>query len=541
MSRSPLLESPVWHSLQKHAVTMRDRRLAPLFADDPERPERLSVSAAGLYLDYSKQKLVPETLALLLRLAERQHVGEGIARMFAGECLNPTEGRAALHVALRAPRGLPMQALGCEVGAEVHEVLDRMYAFAGRLRSGAWLGAKGDAITDIVNIGIGGSDLGPRMVCQALRHEADGPRAHYVANVDGAQLHEVLSALEPARTLFVVTSKTFTTQETMANARHARDWLVQALGEAAVSRHFVAVSTNAAAVSAFGIEAGNMFGFWDWVGGRYSVWSAVGLSLVVALGPERFAQFLAGAHAMDLHFRDAPLEANMPVLMGLLGVWNYNLLGATSQVVAPYAQCLERFVAWLQQLEMESNGKRVHLDGTRVDLATTPPIWGDVGTNSQHAFFQMLHQSPQAHPVDFILPIEAPHPYQDQHRMLIANCLAQSAALMRGKTAEEVRAELSARMDAEDLEAAVPHRVFPGDRPSSTLLMPRVDAYHLGALMALYEHRTYVMSLIWEINAFDQWGVELGKKLTGELLRAMEGADVDLDPSTRSLLGRATG
>jgi len=542
---SSLTESAAWLALREHAAQLAEGSIAELFAADAQRPQRFSAEAAGLYLDYSKQHADERALQLLLALAQQQDLPRWIGRMFAGEAINQTENRAVLHVVLRAPRHAPLRVDGQDVPAQVHAVLDRMCDFAEQVRSGSWLGATGRAITDVVNIGIGGSDLGPRMVCRALAAQADGPRVHFVANVDGTQLTSALHGLEPATTLFVITSKMFTTLETMANAGAARRWLVAALGEDAVRRHCVAVSTNRAEVLKFGIDAANVFEFWDWVGGRYSLWSAVGLSIVIAIGAEGFRQLLAGAHAVDEHFRSAPLEQNLPVLLGLLAVWNRNCLasrfGARSQVVAPYAQDLEYFVPWLQQLEMESNGKSVDRQGLPVDYATTPALWGDVGTNGQHAFFQMLHQGPAIHPVDFILPLRAAHPLQDQQRMLIANCLAQSSALMLGKSPQQVRAELQAKgMQGAALEAAVPHRVFAGNRPSNTILLPRLDAWHLGALLALYEHRTFVQSVIWNINAFDQWGVELGKQLAQSVLAAMAGdAQVGLDPSTRTLLARS--
>ena len=539
---SALTQSAAWRALQQHARDLAGRSITELFDADAGRARAFSAAAAGLYLDYSKQRADARALELLLALARQQDLPGWIGRLFAGEAVNHTENRAAFHIALRAPREADLKLGGQDAAALVHGVLDRMAGFAGQLRSGSWRGATGRAITDVVNIGIGGSDLGPRMVCRALHSLADGPRLHFVANVDGAQLTAALHGLDPAATLFIVTSKMFTTLETMANAAAARDWLVSALGPAATPRHFVAVSTNRAEVEKFGIDAANMFEFWDWVGGRYSLWSAVGLSCMVALGPERFGQLLAGAHAMDQHFRTAPLPQNLPVLMGLLGVWNGNFLGSPSQLVAPYAQDLEYFVPWLQQLEMESNGKGVDREGQAVDYATTPVLWGDVGTNAQHAFFQMLHQGPQVHPVDFILPLKAAHRLDRQQDMLIANCLAQSAALMRGKSAGQVRAELQAKgLSGAALEAAIPHRVFGGNRPSSTLLLPQLDATHLGALLALYEHRTFVQSVLWNINAFDQWGVELGKQLAQSVLAAMAGDHrIDLDPSTRALLARRT-
>ncbi|MGQ0620012.1 MAG: glucose-6-phosphate isomerase [Panacagrimonas sp.] len=526
-------DSPSWPVLIDRALAMGAAHLREMFIADLHRAQRYSAEACGLTLDYSKQRIDSDVLDSLLELAAERDMSGWIGRLYAGETVNLTEQRAALHMALRAPRGSELSHCAVEGVSDVHAVLDRMTAFSNRVREGHWLGATGQTITDIVNIGIGGSDLGPRMVCEALGAIAEGPRAHYVANVDGAQLAATLKPLDPARTLFVITSKTFTTQETMANAGNARAWLVNRLGVEAVPKHFVAVSTNLAEVSKFGIAPENAFGFWDWVGGRYSVWSAVGLSAMLRLGPDCFRQMLAGAHAMDLHFRDAPAKDNLPILMALLAVWNHNLLGFPSHMVAPYAQRLEKFVSWLQQLEMESNGKSVLRNGQPAER-TTPPIWGDVGTNGQHAFFQMIHQGPDIHPVDFILPLAADHDFADQHRILIANCLAQAAALMRGKTADEVRLELSARgVQGETLESAIPHRVFSGNRPSNLLLMPRVDAWHLGALMALYEHRTFALSVLWGINAFDQWGVELGKQLAQRLLRPGAVDDPDLDASTR--------
>ncbi|SEQ07000.1 glucose-6-phosphate isomerase [Solimonas aquatica] len=514
---------------------MDQTRIAELFAADAQRAREMSCEDVGFYLDYSKQRVSVETLELLRNLARQQQLETWRERLFNGEHVNNTENRAALHMALRAPRAADFRDAGRRVGPEVHAVLDRMAEFCERVRSGQWRGATGKRITDVVNIGIGGSDLGPRLVCEALAASIDGPRPHFVANVDGADLHAILARLRPETTMFVVVSKTFTTQETLVNALHARAWIVSSLDIEAVSKHFVAVSTNQEAVEAFGIDADHMFSFWDWVGGRYSLWSAVGLSIMLALGPQRFTGLLRGAHAMDTHFRRAPLQQNLPVLLGLLAIWNHNFLGCATQVLAPYAQRLSLFVSWAQQLEMESNGKSVTREGRRVDYATTPALWGNVGTNAQHAYFQMLHQGPAVHPVDFILPVYAEHPYKDMHKKLVANCLAQASALMRGKSAQEVRAELVARgLEGEALEAAVPHRVFPGNRPSNMLLMPRVDPFHLGALLALYEHRTFVMSVIWGINAFDQWGVEFGKQLANRILDPK--SDLPLDPSTDELM-----
>jgi glucose-6-phosphate isomerase len=534
----PLERTDTWSAVLSHARATGHDSLNALFAADETRAQSLRATACGLTLDFSKQRIDERALALLLAVAEARDLKTWRSRLMEGEAINHTEGRAVMHAALRAPRGLPMYADGKRIDGDVHDVLDRMATFSERVRDGSWHGARGDTITDVVNIGIGGSDLGPRMVCEALVAIAGkGPRTHFVANVDGAQLAAVLASVDPARTMFVVTSKTFTTQETMANANAARRWLVDALGAPAVAKHFVAVTTNLDAVTAFGIEPANAFGFWDWVGGRYSVWSAVGLSAMLRVGPGMFRELLAGAHAMDRHFVEAPFAQNLPVLLGLLAIWNQSALGCATQVIAPYAQRLIFFADWLQQLEMESNGKCVMRDGTPV-TRSTPALWGDVGTNGQHAFFQMLHQGPEVHPVDFILPVKADHALPEQQRLLIANALAQAAALMRGKTADEVRAELIAKgLNGEALEQAIPHRVFPGNRPSNLILLPRLDAFHLGALMAMYEQRTFVLSVLWGINAYDQWGVELGKQLATRLLRPDAKHDPGLDGSTRSHLG----
>lgn len=539
-SMSALTESAAWRALLALAGDARATPAAQRFAADPARATRYAAEACGLYLDYSKQCVDDAVLAALLALARQQQVGPAIAAMYAGERINATEGRAVGHVALRG--SAPVMA-GREVAADVADVLARMRRFAEAIRGGDWRGATGERITDVVNIGIGGSDFGPRMVCTALAEPGSVPRAHFVSNVDGSQLAATLHGLDPARTLFVVTSKTFTTLETMANAGAARQWLVAALGEAAVARHFAGVSTSRSATAVFGIAPANVFEFWDWVGGRYSLWSAVGLSSMIALGPQAFDALLAGARAMDRHFAEAPPEANLPVLMALLQVWNSNFLGAASQVIAPYAQRLHGFVGWLQQLEMESNGKQTDRDGRPVEYATTPVLWGDVGTNAQHAFFQMLHQGPALNPVDFILPVESSGGPPEQQGLLIANCLAQSAALMRGKDARQVRAELLRQgLSGAELEAAIPHRTFTGNRPSSTLLLPRLDAFHLGALCALYEHRAYVLSVLWNIHAFDQWGVELGKQLAQDVLAASDpDRAAQLDPSTRALMRRIDG
>ena len=533
----PLQQTATWSDVIAQAQRLLERSLNQLFEVDSARASRYTVDACGLRLDFSKQRVDAGVLSALLALAQERDLRGWTQRLFAGEPINHTEQRAAMHMALRAPRGQMMFACGEPVSDAVHAVLDRMEVFSERVRKGQWRGANGDAITDVVNIGIGGSDLGPRMVCAALGGpEVPGPRVHFVANVDATQLADTLACLNPAQTLVVVTSKTFATQETMANARSARRWLVEALGADAVPNHFVAVSTNLEAVAEFGIAAENCFAFWDWVGGRYSVWSAVGLSVMLRLGAAQFRALLAGAYAMDQHFLEAPAAQNLPCLMALLAVWNDAGLACASQVVAPYAQRLCHFVAWLQQLEMESNGKGVLRDGTPAQR-TTPAIWGDVGSNSQHAFFQMLHQGTAVHAVDFILPLRAAHDFPEQQRLLLANGLAQAAALMRGKTSEEVRAELEARgVSGDALIAAIPHRVFPGNRPSNLLLLPQLDPFHLGALMALYEHRTFALSVLWGVNAFDQWGVELGKQLAVQLLRPGAAEDEQIDASTRAHL-----
>jgi glucose-6-phosphate isomerase len=542
---STLTDSPAWKALARHAAAQKNVALLDLFAKDPLRAERLACEAAGLVLDYSKQRVSRETLELLVRLAEARGVPRAIERMFGGEAINVTEKRAALHVALRNVSGRAVMSGGRDVMADVNAVLERMSRFADDVREGRWHGWTGERITDVVNIGIGGSDLGPHFVCDALAPYAGEVRTHFISNVDGYPLAALLKRLKPQQTLFVVTSKTFTTQETTLNARAAHGWLSAAGGQAAVSRHFVAVTANPREAAAFGIEPERTFGFWDWVGGRYSLWSAVGLPILFAIGSARFRELLSGAHAMDEHFRLAELSRNMPALLGMIGVWNSTFLGHTSQVMAPYFQRLTLFTPWLQQLEMESNGKSVDVDGQPVDYTTTPVLWGDVGTNTQHAYFQMLHQGPTVHPVDFILVLEPGHDLHEQHAALLANGLAQGAALMRGKSAERVRDELASFGGAE-LEAAVPHRTYAGNRPSNTLLLPRLDPYHLGALLALYEHRAYVQGVLWNINSFDQFGVQLGKQACERVLHAMEKGDFGpaekrLDPSTRRLITRVRG
>jgi glucose-6-phosphate isomerase len=520
-----LTASPAWQALEAHVDAMRGVHLRELFARDPERFAKLSLRLDDLLLDYSKHRVTEETLRLLLDLARATDVEGWRDRMLQGEKINATENRAVLHTALRNRSGRPVLVDGQDVMPGVHAVLEKMQGFTGQLRDGAWRGATGHAITDIVNLGIGGSDLGPLMVCEALKpYQRADLRPHFVSNVDGAHLAHTLARLDPARTLFVVASKTFTTQETMTNAGSARAWLTRALGEDAVARHFVAVSTNEAAVRGFGIDPANMFEFWDWVGGRYSLWSAIGLPIALAVGFERFEELLGGAHAMDEHFRTAPLERNLPVVQALLGVWYRDFLGASTLAILPYDQHLSRFPAYFQQGDMESNGKGVRRDGTRVDYATGPVIWGEPGTNGQHAFYQLIHQGTELVPCDFLAAAESQTPMGDHHEKLLANFFAQTEALAFGKSAAEARAELEGQgLAGEALEALLPHKVFPGNRPSTSILYRRLDPHRLGSLIALYEHKIFVQGVIWGINSFDQWGVELGKQLASKILPELAG------------------
>lgn len=526
--------------LVEHARLVEPLHLRDLFAADPQRFQRFSVALDDLLIDYSKNRIVPQTMERLIALARVADLEGWRDRMFAGEPINTTEGRAVLHTALRNRSGRAVTVDGRDVMPDVTEVLIRMGAFADSVRTGAVKGATGKAFTDVVNIGIGGSDLGPAMVTLALAPYHDGPRVHFVSNVDGAHIADTLKRLDAETTLFLVASKTFTTLETMTNAATARAFVADRLGEAAVPDHFAAVSTAVPKCAAFGIREDRIFGFWDWVGGRYSVWSAIGLPVAIAVGSERFESFLAGGHAMDEHFRTAPLEANLPVVLGLLGVWYRNVFGMASQAVIPYDQRLSRFAAHLQQLDMESNGKRVRRDGRPVALSTGPVVWGEPGTNGQHAFFQLIHQGTDPIPVDFLLAAEPHETLSDHHAKLVANCLAQSEALMRGKTLDEVRDELAAAgLDEEAIAALAPHKVFPGNRPSNTILYRKLDPFTLGRLLALYEHKVFVQGVIWNVNSFDQWGVELGKQLATELLPVVKGnADPDTrDGSTAGLIG----
>ncbi len=528
---------PAWVALSEHHVRIRETHLRDLFAADPERGERLTLEAEGIYLDYSKNRVTDETIGLLVRLAEESGLRERIGAMFAGEKINVTEDRAVLHVALRAPKGERIAVDGIDVVPAVHEVLGRMGEFADTVRRGRWLGHTGKAIRNIVNVGIGGSDLGPVMAYEALRHySARELTFRFVSNVDGTDFAEATRDLDPAETLFIISSKTFTTLETMTNAASARDWTLAALGgdTSAIAKHFVAVSTNAEAVEAFGIDVMNMFGFWDWVGGRYSMDAAIGLSTMIAIGPAEFGELLAGFHAMDVHFRSAPFEANLPVLLGLLSVWYTDFFGARTQAVLPYDQYLKRFPAYLQQLTMESNGKHVTLAGEAVDYATGPVYWGEPGTNGQHSFYQLIHQGTEMIPCDFIGFTSSLNPLGTHHDVLTANVFAQAEALAFGKSADEVAAEGTP-------DWLVPHRVFEGNRPSNTLLLDRLTPQALGALVALYEHSVFVQGTVWSVNSFDQWGVELGKVLAktvaGELSAADE-PDLSHDSSTNALIRR---
>jgi glucose-6-phosphate isomerase len=511
---------PEWRALEAHAAARRGAHLRDLFAADPNRFDRFSLALDDLLVDYSKQRVTEETIGLLAALARAAEVEAWRDRMFAGERINTTENRAVLHVALRNRSGRPILVDGADVMPAVAGVLDQMRGFTEAVRGGAWRGATGETITDVVNIGIGGSDLGPLMVCEALKPcWRPDLRPHFVSNVDGAHLAHTVARLDPARTLFVVASKTFTTQETMTNAVSARAWLTAALGEDAVARHFVAVSTNAAEVARFGIDTANMFAFWDWVGGRYSLWSAIGLPIALAVGYEAFAELLAGAHEMDEHFRTAPLERNMPAMLALIGIWNRNFLGAATTAILPYDQHLHRFAAYLQQGDMESNGKSVRRDGRPVDTATGPIVWGEPGTNGQHAFYQLIHQGTDLVPADFLAAAESQTPLADHHDKLLANYLAQTEALAFGKNAAEARAELERQgLEGEALEALLPHKVFDGNRPTTSILYRRLTPRRLGSLIALYEHRIFVQGVVWGINSFDQWGVELGKQLAAAIL-----------------------
>ncbi|HEY2576319.1 MAG TPA: glucose-6-phosphate isomerase [Streptosporangiaceae bacterium] len=536
MPGTPLRQREAWQALERHHTEIAGRHLRELFAGDPGRGERLTAEAVGLYLDYSKNRVTDETMRLLLDLAVESGVPERRDQMFRGERINVSEDRAVLHVALRMPREASLVVDGADVVREVHEVLDRMRDFAGRVRSGEWKGHTGKRIRNVVNIGIGGSDLGPVMAYEALRHYTGRDMTfRFVSNVDATDFVEATRDLAADETLFIVSSKTFGTIETLTNAASARDWIVRELGdEAAVARHFVAVSTNAKLVAEFGIDTANMFGFWDWVGGRYSMDSAIGLSTMLAIGPDGFAELLAGFHAMDEHFRTAPLERNLPVLMGLLAVWYGDFFGAETAGVMPYEQYLKRFPAYLQQLTMESNGKHVTLDGRHVDYQTSAVYWGEPCTNGQHSFYQLIHQGTKLIPVDLIAFANSLNPLRDHHDILSSNVFAQAQALAFGKTEEEVRAEGTP-------ERVVPHRVMEGNRPTNVLLADVLTPRLLGSLIALYEHSVFTQGAIWDIDSFDQWGVELGKVLAKRIIPQLESAaepELSHDSSTNTLIRR---
>ena len=537
-----LTENPSYAALLAHHRDVgKDLVMRDLFAREPDRFLEMSATSAGIFLDYSKNRVTSETMKLLVALARDGGVERMRDGMFSGQKLNVTEGRAVLHVALRNRGNASIFVDGRDVMPEVNRVLRKMRDFVARLESGAFSGHTGKKLTSLVNIGIGGSDLGPVMVTEALRPYArQGISSSFVSNVDGTHLAETLRRVDPETTLFVVASKTFTTQETLANAKSAREWLVGRLGsEAAVAKHFVALSTNEREVAAFGIDPQNMFEFWDWVGGRYSLWSAIGLSIAATVGMDRFEELLEGAFQMDRHFREAPLEKNLPVLMALLGVWYTNFFGAESHAVLPYDQYLHRFPAYLQQGDMESNGKRIDREGKEVDYATGPVIWGEPGTNGQHAFYQLIHQGTRLVPCDFLVPALSQNPLGEHHDLLLSNFLAQTEALMRGKTEDEVRAELAKKGLTDDAIAALaPHKVFPGNRPTNSLLFSRLDPKTLGALIALYEHKIFVQGVLWNVNSYDQWGVELGKELASRILPELRDAAnvTSHDASTNGLL-----
>ncbi len=517
---SALKQSAAWKALEAHYEQAGGLHMRDLFAADPQRFARFSISFEDILVDYSKNRITDETVKRLLDLAGEAGLRQRIDAMFSGDRINFTENRSVLHTALRRGNGGPLTVDGADVMPKIRAVLAKMRAFSNAVRKGDWKGCTGKAITDVVNIGIGGSDLGPVMVTRALKpYTRTGLRVHFVSNIDGTHIIETLKQKRPETTLFIIASKTFTTLETLTNARTARNWFVEATGnEAAVAKHFVALSTNAREVRAFGIDPANMFEFWDWVGGRYSLWSAIGLPIAIAIGMARFEELLEGAHAMDEHFRAAPFEGNIPVLLGLLGIWYRNFFDAPTHAVLPYDQYLDRLPAYLQQADMESNGKGVDRDGKPVDYATGPVIWGEPGTNGQHAFYQLLHQGTQLVPADFIAAAESHNPVGEHQKILLANCFAQTEALMRGKDADEARRDLEAAgLSGERLDALLPHRVFDGNRPTNSILYRRLTPRTLGALIAMYEHKIFVQGAIWNINSFDQWGVELGKQLAGAI------------------------
>ena len=533
-------EGKSWQALAEHYKKVSTIQMRDMFLDDSQRFEKFSLRFNDILLDFSKNRITEETLQLLHGLVEEAGLSSWIEKMFAGEAINNTEHRAVLHVALRNMSGQPMYVDGEDVMPLVKAELDKMEALSEAIRSRKWRGVSGQPITDIVNIGIGGSDLGPVMVTEAMKPYGYRLNVHFVSNVDGSHILDTLAKLNPETTLFLVASKTFTTQETMTNARQARRWLLAAASDRrVVAKHFVALSTNREAVQAFGIDPDNMFEFWDWVGGRYSLWSAIGLSIALYIGMDNFEELLAGAHDMDQHFRSAPLPQNMPVILALLGIWQRNFFAADSHVILPYDQHLHRLPAYLQQADMESNGKRVERSGDRVEYSTGPTIWGEPGTNGQHAFFQLIHQGTELISADFLMAVNAHHSIPDQQQILFSNCLAQTEALMRGKTEAEARAELEAEgLSEQRISELLPHKVFPGNRPTNSLLYPKLTPSILGMLIALYEHKIFVQGIIWQINSFDQWGVELGKQLATVIQKELDSQEItqDHDSSTRGLL-----
>ncbi len=538
---SKLTKSKSWKSLRAHQKKIAGKHMREMFAKDPRRFENFSLKACGILLDYSKNRINGKTMPLLFDLAREARVEEWRDKMFAGEKVNFTEQRAVLHTALRNRSNTPVYVDGKDVMPDVNAVLEHMRKFSEAVRSGEWKGYSGRKITDVVNIGIGGSDLGPVMVTEALKpYSSRDMRVHFVSNVDGTHLAETLRGLDPETTLFIIASKTFTTQETITNARSARRWfLAVAKDEAAIAKHFVALSTNAAEVAQFGIDTRNMFEFWDWVGGRYSLWSAIGLSIAIAIGFQHFEEMLAGAHDMDQHFRTAPLEANLPVVLALLGIWYNNFFGAETHAILPYDQYLSRFAAYFQQGDMESNGKSVDRDGDVVEYTTGPVIWGEPGTNGQHAFYQLIHQGTKLVPADFLAPVETQNPLGEHHRILLSNFFAQTEALMKGKSEKEAKAELrAAGLSRAEIAKLLPHKVFEGNRPTNSLMFKRLTPHTLGALIALYEHKIFVQGIIWRINSFDQWGVELGKQLAKAILPELqgEGPVESHDSSTNGLI-----
>lgn len=538
---SNLTHSAAWQALSLHQQDIRKKTMRDMFAADSARFDKFSLQIDGLLLDYSKNLITEETLTLLLNLARQSKLHEWIERQFNGDKINTSEARAVLHTALRSPRNANVALDGKNVVADVHRVLDHMRRYSEDVRSGAVRGHTGKKIRHLVNIGIGGSALGPLMACEALKHYGSADlTAHFVSNVDATDIAETLKQLDPETTLFIISSKTFTTQETITNARTARAWLVEHLGsEAAVAKHFAAVSTNLSETSKFGIDPENVFEFWDWVGGRYSLWSAIGLPIALYIGMENFERLLSGGHAMDEHFRQAPLEKNMPVILAMLGIWYGNFFAVGSYAILPYDQYLQHFPAYLQQLEMESNGKRIDRSGNLIDYDTHFTVWGEPGTNGQHSFYQLIHQGTRMVPTDFLAPLSSHNPIGEHHTMLISNCFAQTEALMLGKTETEARAELQQQgLSSNAIEALLPYKIFPGNRPSNTLLFDKLDPYTLGMLIALYEQKIFVQSVIWNINAFDQWGVEFGKQLANKLLpelRAHETVTTH-DASTNNLI-----